>query len=176
MQAVHLQPNDQRTGFKTNSEFTKARLGEWMKQYSNFEIKPIVKDSKNGRRYLEGAIVVDYVAWQYGIDPREQGMGDVRRTLFKRDFHYSLVKDRDENPVRVPLSTLGKVNEVTQKYTEWAEQNGAPIPNPDLYKMWRDQYSMDVRWDCFHDWLDFLELESDAMPSAETFIKLKSTL
>ena len=172
MRSIFLQPNESRIGLETNSEYAKAHLAEWLKKFKRFELKPVVSDSKKGRRYLEGAIVVAYCSWQYGVDPREKGLGDMRRALFKRDFHYSIIKDRDENPVRIPLSTIGKVNQVTEKYTTWATENGAPVPNPELFKLYRDKYSMDVRWDCFHDWLAELELECDAMPSAEVFKKL----
>ena len=167
MRSIYPQPNDERTGFKTYSDYTKAQLAEWLKKYKRFEIMPVVSDSDKGRRYLEGAIVTEYCAWQYGINPREKGMGDVRRTLFKRDFHYSIIRNRDGKPARIPLSTLCKVNQITEKYTTWATENGAPVPNPELFKLYRDKYSMDYRWDCFHDWLAFLELEIDAMPRAE---------
>lgn len=174
MKPLHLQPNEAKTGLVTNNEYTKALLSEWLKKYKNFKLTPVIKDSKNGRRYLEGAIIPAYCHWQYDIDPRQKGMGEARRALFKRDFHYDVVKNRKGLPARIPRSTLGEVKRVTEKYTEWAEQNGAPIPNPDLFKIYRDQYSMDARWDCFHDWLAELGIESDAMPSAEVFKQLET--
>ncbi len=45
---------------------------------------------------------------------------------------------------------------MTGKYVEWAMENGAPVPNVDLYKKYRDEYSMNPRWDCYHDWHDSL--------------------
>jgi len=89
-----------------------------------------------------------------------------------RDFHCKIVKNRTGEPVRVPLSTRGCVREITDNYSRWAEENSAPIPNPDLFKKYKNEYSMDMRWDCFHDWLDALGLASDSMPSAEVFEQL----
>lgn len=166
-----LQPNEARTGFKT-TEYTKALLSEWMKKYPAFELRPIVTESRQSRGYLYGAVVRDYCAWQYGIDPRERGKDDARKYLFMRDFNSEIVKDKKGFPVRVPQTSKGKVRELLDTYTRWAEENGAPIPNPELFKKYRDEYSMDLRWECFHDWLDDLGIASDAMPSSETFKQL----
>ena len=172
MKPIILTTNEKRNGFSTKSDFIRARLAEWMKKYQYFELKPRVKDSVNGRRYLEGAVIPAYCEWQYGIPAAELGRGEQRRYLFKRDFHFEIVKNRDGEPTKIPLSTVGLVNDVTTRYTDWAEQNGAPIPNPELFKMWRDQYSMDQRFDGFYDWLHFLGIDESSMPSRETLAKL----
>lgn len=167
MRPLYLQPNEARTAFKANSDYTKAQLSEWLKKYHNFEVKPVMSDTKKGRRYLEGAIVKSYCRWQYGINPREKGMDDARRSLFMRDFNYEIVENRAGEPVRVPLSSQGRVRDLIDAYTAWAMENGAPVPNPDLYKLFRDKWSQDPRFDDYYDWLAFLGLEDDAMPSAE---------
>lgn len=172
MKPLYLQVNDTRTAFKANSDYTKARLADLLKEYDLFEVKPVQPDTKNGRRYLEGAIIPSYCRYQYGIDPREQGKDEIRRYLFKRDFNYEIVEARTGEPVRVPLSSSGKVRDLIEAYTAWALENGAPVPNPELYKLYKDKYSTDFRWACFHDWLDFLGLAEDAMPSRETLAQL----
>ena len=172
MKALTLIANEKRNGFSTKSDFTRAKLAEWLKKYKHFSVVPKVTDSVKGRRYLEGATVPAYCEWQYGIPAAERGRGEARRDLFKRDFHYDIVKNRKGEPTRIPLSTVGFVNDVSTRYTEWAEQNGAPIPNPALFKLWRDQYSMDLRFEDFYDWLDFLGIDESTMPSKETLSKL----
>jgi hypothetical protein len=173
MKPLYLGVNETRTAFKANSDYTKAQLTEWLKKYHSFEVKPVMSDTKKGRRYLEGAVIPAYCKWQYDIDPRQRGCDEARRTLFKRDFNYEVVANRAGEPVRIPLSSQGKVKELTDKYTAWAMENGAPVPNPDLYKLYRDKWSQDPRFDCYHDWLAFLGLEEDAMPSAETLAVLE---
>lgn len=165
--------NKDRTGFFIPSEYNKQTLKQWLKEYDAFEITPKEKESKSGRGYLEGAVVQAYCHWQYDIDPRAKGMSEARRFLFKRDFNYEIQKNRKGDPVRTPVSSKGKVKEITDIYTQWAEQNGAPIPNPALYKLWRDKWSMDARFPEFHDFLVFLNLECDAMPSSQTLEKLR---
>lgn len=132
-----------------------------------FELTARIRSSRSQRGYLEGAIVPVYCYWQYGIDPRQPNEEKVR-DLFKLDFWYEIVKKRSGEPEKVMLSWRKQQAEVLDKYTAWAQENGAPVPNEKLYKLWRDTYSMDTRWVHYWDWLDFLGLEHDAMPSAET--------
>ena len=172
MKPVFVTRNEKGTGFGTSSDFTRAKLSEWMKKYNLYKIVPVIKDSWKNRKYLEGGIVPAYVEWQYGIPARERGKGEARRMLFKRDFHYDIVKNRNGDPVRIPLSTVGEVNNVTTLYTDWAAENGAPIPNPKLFKLYRDEYGTDIRFECFHDWLDFLDIPQDSMPSDAVLAKL----
>ncbi|MDQ0316389.1 hypothetical protein [Amorphus orientalis] len=166
-------PNDTRTGFRIPSEYSKALFLEWLKTHNAFEITPVVEDSKEGRGYLFGAVVPSYCHWQYGIDPREPGRSDQRKFLFMRDFNNEIVENRDGDPERIPLSSKGKVRQLNETYRFYADQNGAPMPNPELYKKWKAEWSMDPRFPTFHDWLAFLGIEEDAMPSAETLAPLQ---
>ena len=173
MQKITAVSNKDHTGFSFPSAFNRQILMEWLKKYKTFEICPVITESREVRGYLEGGIVPAYCEWQYGINARERGKSEQRRFLFKRDFNYEVVNDREGNPVRSPKSSKGIAASIANTYTQWAEQNGAPIPNPELYKMWKNKYSMDDRFPTFFEFLDFLGLECDAMPPSETFDKLK---
>ena len=116
---------------------------------------------------MEGAVIRAYCQWQYGIDPREPELSEQRRFLFKRDFNYEIVKNKKGSPVRTPKSSKGEATNILRKYTEYAEQNGAPIPNSSLFKLYRDKWK-NTRFPTFFDFLDFLGIECDAMPSKET--------
>ena len=172
MLKITCQPNRERTGFYFPNEFNRQTFFQWLKKYKRFAIIPDDGESENSRGYLEGAIIPTYCKWQYGIDPRDRGRNEQRRFLFKQDFNYEIVKDRKGNPVRSPVSSKGLANQINNKYTEWAEQNGCPIPNPALFKLWRDKYSGDMRFEEFADFLSFLGIECDAMPSTQTLKKL----
>lgn len=149
------------------------KLSEWMKKYNLFKVEPVVKDNWKKRKYLEGGVVRAYCEWQYGIPARERGRDEQRRQLFKRDFHFDIVKNREGEPIRIPLSTVGEVSNILDRYSEWAAENGAPIPNESLFKLWRDQYGTDIRFETFYDWLDFLGIQCDTMPSDAILAKLK---
>jgi hypothetical protein len=164
--------NKDGTGFFFPSEYNRQTFFQWLKKYKKFAITPDNGESENSRGYLEGAIIPTYCKWQYGIDPRARGKNEQRRFLFKQDFNYEIVNDRKGNPVRSPVSSKGMATKINNTFTEWAEQNGCPIPNPSLFKLWRDKYSGDMRFEEFSDFLSFLELECDAMPSTQTLEKL----
>ena len=165
-------PNSTKTGFDFPSEYNAATYRSWLKKYKLFSIEPIIEDSVKSRRYLEGAVMPAYCEWQYAINAREPMKDESRRFLFKRDFNYEVVKNRKGSPVRMPLSSKGFASFLVEQYSQWATENGAPIPNPELYKLWRDKWSMDLRFPSFFEFLDFLGLECDAMPSAQTLEKL----
>lgn len=171
-----LAANETRTGFSAPSDFARARLMEWLKKYPSFKVTPIVKESRKMRGYLHGAVEPAWCKWQYGIDPRDPGRADQRHFLFLRDFNAEIIEDRNGNPERVPQSSRGKLHELLDAYTRYAEENGAPIPNPELYKLYRDEWSMDMRFASFHDWLEFLGIEEDAMPTPETLSALNRTV
>jgi len=167
-----IELNKKRTGFSIPSEYNKSVLADWLKKYDAFDLEPRIQESKESRGYLEGGVVRAYCEWQYGIDARAGGKSEQRRFLFKRDFNYEIVEDRQGNPVRSPVSSKGKAKKVLKEYQRYSEENGAPLPNPALYNLWRDEWSMDSRFPTFFEFLDFLELECDAFPSDQTLAKL----
>lgn len=172
---IYAKPNETKNGFNIPSDYNKGRLLEWFKKYKYFKIIPVEEDTDNRIGYLEGAVIPAYGKWQYGIDPRDQERRNAARNLFKQDFNGEIIEDRNGNPTKISKSTKGKRAELLNKYTEWATENGAPIPNPDLYKTWRDKWSTDIRFYEYQDWLDFLGIDIDSMPSAETIAKLHET-
>lgn len=172
MQKITASANAQKTGFKFESEYNRATFLIWLKKYNLFEISPVIEESRECRGYLEGGIVPAYCEWQYKINARDRGKSEQRRFLFKRDFNYEIVNDREGTPVRSPISSKGIAAKIAFNYTDWAEQNGAPIPNPAFYKLWRDKYSFDPRFPTFFEFMDFLDLECDAMPSNEKLREL----
>lgn len=165
--------NEKKNGLFFPSEYNRLTLLQWLKDGRTIVLTTDSEETTKGRRYLEGAIVPAYCEWQYKIDPRDRGKDEQRRILFKQDFHYELIEDRNGDPKRAVLSTRGEAGNVARKYTEWAQENGAPVPNAKLFKIYRDQWSIDPRFPTFYDFLSFLDLKCDSMPSNETMEKLK---
>lgn len=156
------------------SEYNRLRLREMVKHdhITLYELKPRVRASKAQRGYLEGAVIPAYGHWQYQLDPRKPADMKRARELFKLDFHYDVVRDRDGSPKRVPKSLKSSHRDALDAYMQLAPENGMPIPNESLYKTWRDEYSMDTRWENYWDFLDHLGLECDSMPSAQELRRL----
>jgi hypothetical protein len=176
MEKFTIQAKDGR--FTFGSDFQKQKFLQYSQENPTqwYTLTPQKRESKKMRGYLEGGIVPSYCKWQYDIDPRDRSSqtAETRRWLFKRDFNGEILKSRDGTPLSVPQSTKGVLFDVTQKYVDYATEHGAPIPNPELFKMWRDEYSMELRFKTFHDFLDFLGVECDAMPSPATLKKLST--
>lgn len=126
------------------------------------------KETKSSRRYLEGAVMVAYAHWQYGVDPKDKTKHEICRQLFKQDFNYDIETSRNGEPRRVAKSSKNQAKVLLADFTRYAEENGCPIPNAELYKLYKNKWSMDKRFETYHHFLEFLGLEVDAMPSAQT--------
>lgn len=172
MQKITAIPNKTKNGFMIPSETNRNTFLDWLKKYKAFHISPVIEESVKSRGFMEGAIIPAYCEWQYGIDPREVGRSEQRRFLFKRDFCNEVVNDRNGNPVKSPVSSKGKASYLGVVYNKYAEENGAPVPNPELYKLWKNKYAIDDRFPTFFDFLDFLGLTCDSMPSKFDIDKL----
>jgi hypothetical protein len=163
------------TGLSIPSEYNRAKVKQLVKEgVTLFELTPRIRASKKQTGYLEGAVIFAWAKYQYGLDPKNPETHEKARNLFKQDFWFEVIKDRNGNPKKTLKSLSGSHGEALNVYTELATENGYPIPNEKLYLKWRDEYSMETRWSNYYDWLDFLGLEEDSMPSDETFNKLKN--
>ena len=87
--------NQQKNGLVFASDYSRGLFLSWLKKYGAVEIQPVVKESKNSRGYLEGAVVPAYCQWQYGIDARARGKGGQKRFLFKTDFNHQHFKKKN---------------------------------------------------------------------------------
>lgn len=155
------------------SEYNRARVKELVKDgIKYFELKPRVYASRKQQRFLEAAVVPAWGHYQYDLNPRDPNNAELARTLFKQDWNYIIVKDKDGKPRRVAQSLKSKHKEVLDKYMDAAPENGYPMPNNELYLKWRDEWSMEPRFANYYNWLDFLGLDVDSMPSKEVFDKL----
>lgn len=162
-----ISTNKDKSGFEIQSDYNKSLLKDWFKKYAHFDLIPRVEESKDARSFLEGAVIPSYCKWQYGIMPNDKNRSEQRRFLFKRDFNYEILVNRKGEPVKSPKSSKALASKILKEFTRYAEENGCPIPNPALYKLYRDKWSSDPRFSCFDEFLKFLDLEVDGMPSTE---------
>lgn len=155
-------------GLRIPSEYNRSKIKQLVKDGTKiFELTPRIRASKKQVGYLEGAVIPAWGKYQYELDPRKPENHEKARNLFKQDFWYEIIKDKDGNPKKTIKSFRGAHKEALDAYTQIAEQNGYPIPNENLYKKWRDEWSMDLRFSNYYDWLSYLQLEEDSMPSSE---------
>lgn len=126
------------------------------------------EETRASRGYLEGAVMTAYAEWQYGINVRDKKTHSQCRSAFKTDFCFEIKTNRKGEPTKIESSSREKAKILCEIYSRYAEENGAPIPNPELYKEWKNKWSMDYRFPTYFHFLDFLGLQVDAMPSKET--------
>lgn len=157
---------------KSISDYIRDGWLDYMKEHNGqmVHIVPIVEDSQNARSYLEGAVIPEYCEYQYNIPKRELGKAETRRFLFKRDFCFEMHKDRNGEPVKAPKSSKGVVKEILDVWTRWADTNGCPVPNPELYKLWKSKWIHKYEW---YEFLDKLGIDCDGFPTNETLAKLE---
>ena len=156
-------------GMEFTSTYARSMFLDYRKKNPNqeYNLKAEIKESVKARGYMEGGVIPAYCKWQYDINPRSPELSERRRFLFKQDFHYDILENRKGDPIRATKSSKGQATQILNLYTRYAEENGAPIPNPALFKLYRDKWRSS-RFPTFFDFLDFLKLECDAMPSKET--------
>jgi hypothetical protein len=130
-------------------------------------------ETKASRGFLEGAVMPIYCEYKYNIPRSEKKKSNTRRYLFMKDFNFEVVTDKKGDPVKIPKETSrGEAKDILDRFTEYAVREMCPIPNVELYNVWKKKYKMDYRFENYYAWLDFLGIEVDSMPSDEVFKKL----
>jgi hypothetical protein len=129
------------------SQLNEYKFKEFHKKNPNviFELKPRQKISPEARGYFEGALVPAYCDWAEGLNPLDKNDNDAVRELFKREFNGRWITGLDGQKVKVGQSTTlfsrRDFREVfIDKIVTYFMENQIPIPNPDLYKKWRDEW------------------------------------
>lgn len=131
---------------QATSAFAKADFHDWMsKNEGKFIIvTPREKISKEKRGYFEGALIPAYCTWHEALDPHNPEHRDLVREMFKTEFNGTFVKGLWEKPHKIPRSTSRLSNQefgqFLERITDYFEQNQIPIPDPELYKRWVDEY------------------------------------
>lgn len=124
-------------------------------------ITPDLVESKHLRRYFEGGIIAALCEYTDGYDRRNPADREAMRDLVMREFNGELRHDLHGRTVRVARPSKGReaLNALVERVTDYMAENGIPVPDPALFKRWRDEFSSDV-WD-FYDWLDMHNLRPD---------------
>lgn len=142
------------------SQYNEMRFRDFIKKNPNaiYELKPKQKISPEARGYFEGALVPAYCEYQEGLNPLNKDDLDAVRDMFKAEFNPRWIVDLHGKPKKVGRSTktLSRhdFREVfIQKIVDYFVENQIPVPNPDLYKKWRDEYFHNEPELTFWQWL-----------------------
>lgn len=124
-------------------EYTKAHLKEYAKNNPNlpFELKPIIPESSNQRRFFEGAICPLVTFYQENMDYRQTNDVNKIREWLKMEFNGELVVIANKTH-KVAKSTSNILNlGFIERIIDWLEHNYSinnEVLNPEKYKYWKD--------------------------------------
>ncbi len=138
--------SDGRLDFR--SEYNGHRFNDFLKKHgvnTLFELSPKQKVTPEARGYFEGALVPAYCDWAEGLNPLVEDDILAVREMLKREFNGRWVVNLQGRAEKVAKSTKGLSRQefresFIQQIVDYFERNQIPVPNPDLYKKWRDQY------------------------------------
>lgn len=110
-------------------------------------IVPITPESKEQRKYFEGAIIPLITYYQEGMNHRSSADCEKVREFLKVEFNGEIVKVGDKVHL-VAQSTKGKLQDgFLERVMDWLIENYAPPTEavlPDSYKKWRDELRDDL--------------------------------
>lgn len=137
-------------------------------------IEPRDKITKEARGYFEGALVPSYIQWT-DKDPNNRDEQENIRELFKLEFNGMVIDGLDGTPKKVgrstaKLSQLEFREDFVAKIVEYFVENNIPVPNPDLYKKWKDKWSHDDPLSTFWQFLKKYNIKCDAGVEEVTYV------
>lgn len=125
------------------SDYNRARFRDFIRANIGlrFKLDPFTPESKEQRRWFEGALVPFITYFQENMDWHDtEDRAKVRHWL-KTEFNGMFVTIGDK-PHKVPKSTKGELNKgLIERIMDWAGEQGYPIEvlDPNVYKDWRDR-------------------------------------
>lgn len=157
---------DGKPAMSFGSDEGRIRFTTWMKKnVGKFgTIEPRDKITREARGYFEGALCPSYLVWMKA-NPHDKDNLEAVREIFKLEFNGQLRKGLDGKPMKLAKSTarLTRVEfrEFTTKIIEYFVENGIPVPNPDLYKKWADEWRGDYPLLSFWQFLEHFDIKCD---------------
>jgi len=136
MSAFIAQIKEGKIDFQTT--FNEARFNDWLKKNEGKPLRITTDDQKSdeARGYYFGALIPT-IATHHNSDDYK-----LWHEILKQEFNGRLIKRKNGALNKIGMSTrdLNKHNfaEYLNKITGWMADNGMEIPDPEVYKQWRD--------------------------------------
>lgn len=129
-------------GFDLGSEYNRIRLKNKLKETAGkrWKIEEAHIESKEQRRFFEGAVIKLIVYYQEGMHHKNQDDCFKVREWLKMEFNPEMVVIGGKSQ-KIAGSTLGKLQAgFLEKVIEWMDEQGyqTEVLDPKKYKYWRD--------------------------------------
>lgn len=132
-----------------------------LQKYHGKRAKLVVEvvESQKKRKFFEGAMV-PYFCTLFNIFDRKNPDDRAKvREMMKQEFGGEIVPSIGGGVTKVCTTSKGKVDEILNNATDWLKENGYAIPDPELFKKWRDVLLRED--DDYMDWLNKNNLNVD---------------
>lgn len=97
-----------------------------------------VKESKKMRRFFEGAMVPYFCTLMHIFDRKNPDDVEKVRELLKQEFGGEVTPTFSGGVTKVCITSKGKLREILDSANQYLMENGYAVPDPELYKRWRD--------------------------------------
>lgn len=87
MKSLNLKAREDRKGFTTTSDYQKARLNEWLKEFTWFSITPLVRESKQQRGFYHAAVCALYAYFHDKLDHHSHEDIETVHNWLKSEFN-----------------------------------------------------------------------------------------
>lgn len=94
------------------------------------------------RGYFEGALVPAVCDWHEKLDPENPEDVEICREWLKQEFNCRFLEQPGGGFTKVGMSTTRlnsrSMSEFIERIVAWMMEQQIPVPDPELYKKWRD--------------------------------------
>jgi len=163
MQKWHLKVQNGKP--QATSPYVAGDFNEWLRNNEGkiLVVTPYEKVSKGKRGYFEGALIPAYCLWHEALDPMNKDHRELVREMFKTEFNGTFIRGLWDKPHKIARSTARLNNEefgnFLNRITAYFEENQIPIPDPEMYKRWLDEFQDDEA--DYWTWLTVNKLHPD---------------
>ena len=151
-------------GLDVGSDYNRARFREWLKKHAGLRVRVELDEPESNdlRRYFEGAVVPEVCQHWEWCDPKSQDDLVSCRELLKAEFNGRWLPTPSGSMRKVAMSTKTQkvLRPFVNRVTDWMAEQGIPIPDPKLYKQWRDSGLM-AGAGSYREWLEDQGMKSD---------------
>lgn len=136
---------DERGNVSYGSDLRAYQMRERLKKYAGdiADLEIETKDSWKERKYWEGGWIPYLCSIIPGYDPKNISSRSKMRETAKQEAYGEIVPDFQGNPTKIADTSKGKVQDLINYFIGWCMENGYAVPNPKLYKTWRDKFFCD---------------------------------
>jgi len=161
MKGINVTVNENKNGFHIPSEFNKAKLLDWFKEYKWFEVIPLVRESKKQRGFYHAAVCALYAYFHESLDHHSHEDIETVHQWLKLEYNGEYLEINGKAHL-IGKSTVRELNNgFLERCIDGLMDNYMIDPevlNPLKYKHWRDAVYPNGGPDNYIDYMEEIKL------------------